>query len=264
MSHKENIHSTAIIHPKAKIHETVTVGPYTCIGENVSIGEGTKIGNHVNITGNTKIGLNNKIFHSSSLGEAPQDMKYADEPTRLIIGDNNTVREFCTFNVGTIQDQGITEIGNSNWFMAYVHVAHDCIVGDNNIFANNAGLAGHVTIHDFIMLGAFTAVHQFCKIGSHAITMGGTLLTQDIPPFVRAVHRGGATVKPNGINSEGLKRRDFSAEKISIIKKAYKIIYRDNNTIEEAKVELSLLTKEVPEINLFIELINKSSRGLIR
>tara|TARA_B110000037_G_scaffold168961_1_gene191444 strand:+ start:1170 stop:1964 length:795 start_codon:yes stop_codon:yes gene_type:complete len=264
MLKKENIHPTAIIHPKAKLHGTVTIGPYSFIDENVSIGEGTVIGNHVNITGNTKIGLNNKIFHSSSLGAAPQDMKYANEPTSLIIGDNNTIREFCTFNTGTIQDQGVTKVGNSNWFMAYVHIAHDCVVGNNNIFANNAGLAGHVIIHDFIMLGAFTAVHQFCMIGSHAITMGGTLLSQDIPPFVRAVHRGGATVKPNGINSEGLKRRGFSPETISTIKKAYKFIYRDNNTIEEAKIELSHLTKETPEINLFIELINRSSRGLIR
>jgi UDP-N-acetylglucosamine acyltransferase len=262
MKSERNIHSTAIVHPKSKLHCTVKVGPYSVIDEFVDIGEGTSIGNFVTITGHTTIGKFNKIYHHSSIGEQPQDMKYAGEITFLEIGDRNTIREFCSINTGTAQDNGKTKIGNDNWLMAYVHIAHDCQVGSNTIFANNASIAGHVDIDDFVILGGFTAIHQFCKVGAHAITMGGTLLGKDVPPYVRAV--GGSSPKPNSINAEGLKRRGFSEKALKDIKKGYKILYRDGNSIEDAKVRLVELSKSSPEINLFVEFIKRSKRGLVR
>ncbi|NOT99346.1 MAG: acyl-ACP--UDP-N-acetylglucosamine O-acyltransferase, partial [Sideroxydans sp.] len=211
-------HSTAIIHPNARLADDVEVGAYSIIGEHVEIGAGTVIGSHVVINGHTRIGQHNRIFQFCSLGEIPQDKKYANEPTRLEIGDHNTIREFCTFNLGTAQDGGVTRVGNHNWIMAYVHLAHDCQVGNHTIFANNAQLAGHVEVHDYAILGGFTVVHQFVKIGAHIITGMGTILLQDVPTYMLV---SGNPSAPHGINSEGLKRRGFSSASIMSIKRAY-------------------------------------------
>ena len=263
MEFEQDIHPTAIIHQEAILHKKVKIGAYSVIGKFVELGEGTEIGNHVNITGHTKIGKSNKIFHSSSIGEQPQDIKYKDQETYLEIGDRNTIREFCTINTGTVEGGEKTLIGNDNWIMAYVHIAHDCIVKNNIVIANNATLAGHVEIDDYVVLGGLTAIHQFCKIGQHAITMGGTLLSQDVPPYVRAVSRGGMAF-PNGINSEGLKRRGFTSETISNIKNGYKIIYMRDNSIDEAKKELAKLELSTSEVGTYIDFIERSNRGLIR
>jgi UDP-N-acetylglucosamine acyltransferase len=261
MEFNQKIHSTALIHPKSKLHPTVKVGAYSVVGENVQIDEGSEIGNFVTLAGNTTIGKDNKIYHYCSLGEIPQDKKFNNEKTFLSIGDGNTIREFCTFNVGTIGGGGITKIGNNNWLMAYVHIAHDCKLQNNIILANNTSLAGHVEIDDFAILGGFTLVHQFCKIGAHIITSVGTIILKDIPPFIIAA---GTNAKPNGINLEGLKRRNFTTQSISDIKKAYKVIYREGNTIETANKILVKLAKKTKEVNLFVDFIDKSNRGLIR
>lgn len=255
------IHPTAIIDPNAKLAARVEVGAYSVIGANVEIGADTRIGPHVVINGHTRIGKNNRIFQFSSLGEQPQDKKYAGEPTRLEIGDGNTIREFCTLNVGTAQDVGVTRLGNDNWIMAYVHLAHDCQVGDHTIFANNAQLAGHVQVGDYAILGGFTAVHQFCHIGAHSITAIGSILLQDLPPYVTAA---GNTAKPHGINSEGLKRRGFSVEAVTRIKRAYKTLYKSGLTLEQAKRELSNQVAETPELLPLLEFLNTSTRGIIR
>lgn len=257
------IHSTAIIDPSAIIAEDVTIGPYTIIGPEVEIASGCEIASHVVIKGPSKIGKNNKILQFASVGEDPQDKKYAGEPTLLEIGDNNLIRESVTINRGTVQGGGITKIGDNNWIMAYVHIAHDCIVKNNIVLANSVTLAGHVEIDDFVVLGGLTAIHQFCKIGAHVITMGGTLLSQDVPPYVRAVSRGGNAF-PNGINSEGLKRRGFSVEAILDIKKGYRSIYMKENSIEQAKLELEELKKSSKEVGLYLDFIERSKRGLIR
>ena len=255
------IHPTAIIDSSAQLDSSVEVGAYTVIGADVKIGAGTRILNHVSISGPTTIGKNNQIFQFSSLGEAPQDKKYKGEPTLLEIGDNNTIREFCTFNRGTIQDKGTTKIGNDNWIMAYVHIAHDCQIGNNTIFANNSSLAGHVDVYDYAILGGFTLIHQFCKIGSHVITAVGSVVFKDIPPYVTAA---GYDAKPHGINSEGLKRRGFSADSILQIKRAYKTLYRNGLTLDEAKAELSSMQLQAPEIGLLTDFLNVSTRGIVR
>jgi len=255
------IHATAIIDSTAELDSSVEIGPYSVIGPGVKIDAGTKIAGHVIINGPTTIGKNNQIFQYSSLGEAPQDKKYKGEPTLLEIGDNNTIREFCTFNRGTIQDKGTTKVGNDNWIMAYVHLAHDCHVGNNTILANNASLAGHVDIHDHAILGGFTLIHQFCKIGSHVITAVGSVVFKDIPPYVTAA---GYDAKPHGINSEGLKRRGFSAESLLQIKRAYKTLYRNGLTLEEAKAELVAMQQATPEIALLTDFLSLSTRGIIR
>jgi UDP-N-acetylglucosamine acyltransferase len=255
------IHPTAIIDTKAELDSTVEVGAYTTIGPDVRIAAGTTIGNHVVINGPTTIGKNNRIFHFSSLGEAPQDKKYIDEPTRLEIGDGNTIREFCTFNRGTVQDKGVTRIGNDNWIMAYVHIAHDCDVGNHTILANNSSLAGHVDMHDHAILGGFTLVHQFCKIGSHVITAVGSVVFKDIPPYVTAA---GYDAKPHGINSEGLKRRGFSPETITQIKRAYKTLYRNGLSFEEAKAQLAKQIEICPDIKLLLDFLNTTTRGIVR
>ena len=211
MELEQKIHPTALIHPKSKIHSTVKIGAYSVIGKNVQIDQGSEIGNFVTLTGNTTIGKDNKIYHYCSLGEAPQDKKFKNEKTYLSIGDRNTIREFCTFNVGTVDGGGLTQVGNDNWLMAYVHIAHDCKLGNDIVLANNSSLAGHVEIDDFAILGGFTLVHQFCKIGAHIITAVGTIILKDIPPYIRAA---GDNAKPNGINIEGLKRRNFSTQSI--------------------------------------------------
>ncbi|MES2012668.1 MAG: acyl-ACP--UDP-N-acetylglucosamine O-acyltransferase [Pseudomonadota bacterium] len=255
------IHATAIIDSSAELDSSVEVGAYSVIGPNVKIGAGTRVAGHVMINGPTTIGQNNHIFQYSSLGEAPQDKKYKDEPTLLEIGDNNTIREFCTFNRGTVQDKGITKVGNDNWVMAYVHIAHDCQVGNHTILANNSSLAGHVDIDDHAILGGFTLIHQFCKIGSHVITAVGSVVFKDIPPYVTAA---GYDAKPHGINAEGLKRRGFSAESILQIKRAYKTLYRNGLTLDEAKAELAIMQKTTPEIALFTDFLKLSTRGIVR
>ncbi|NOT15926.1 MAG: acyl-ACP--UDP-N-acetylglucosamine O-acyltransferase [Methylotenera sp.] len=255
------IHSTAIIDPRAELDSTVEVGAYSVIGADVTIDAGTCIASHVSINGPTRIGKNNQIFQFSSLGQAPQDKKYKGEPTLLEIGDNNTIREFCTFNRGTVQDKGTTKIGHNNWIMAYVHIAHDCDVGNHTIFANNSSLAGHVDVHDYAILGGFTLIHQFCKIGSHVITAVGSVVFKDIPPYVTAA---GYDAKPHGINAEGLKRRGFSAESILQIKRAYKTLYRKGLTLDEAKAELAQMQLSSLEIALLVDFLNVSTRGIVR
>ncbi len=255
------IHPTAIVDPKAELDSSVEVGAYAIIEANVRIDSGTRIGAHTIIQGPTTIGKNNQIFQFASLGAAPQDKKYAGEPTTLEIGDNNTIREFCTFNRGTVQDKGATRLGNNNWVMAYVHIAHDCQVGNHTILANNSSLAGHVDIFDYAILGGFTLVHQFCKVGSHVITAVNTVVFKDIPPYVTAA---GYDAKPHGINAEGLKRRGFSAESITQIKRAYKTLYRKGLSLEEAKQSLTEQQKECSEISLLLDFLSLSTRGIVR
>ncbi len=255
------IHTTAIIDPGAELADDVTVGPYSVIGEHVKIGPGTSIGAHAVITGHTRIGAHNRIFHFVSLGEAPQDKKYAGEPTRLEIGDHNVIREFCTFNTGTVQQQGVTQIGSHNWIMAYVHIAHDCVIGDHTIFANNASLAGHVEIGDWAILGGFTGIHQFCKVGAHVMTGISSVVFKDIPPFIIAA---GQPAAPHGLNSEGLKRRGFSADTLSALKRAYKILYRDGNTLAEAQQKLQADAASHAEIRQLLAFLAGTERGIIR
>ena len=255
------IHPTAIIDPKAEIDSSVEIGAYSIIEAGVRIDAGTTIGSHVDLQGPTTIGKNNQIFQYASLGAAPQDKKYAGEPTLLEIGDNNTIREFCTFNRGTAQDKGVTKIGNNNWVMAYVHIAHDCHISNNTILANNSSLAGHVDMHDYAILGGFTLIHQFCKIGAHVITAVGSVIFKDVPPYVTAA---GYDAKPHGINGEGLKRRDFSPESIAQIKRAYKALYRNGLSLEEAKQEILLMQANCPELAILSEFLGMSTRGIIR
>ena len=255
------IHPSAIVHPGARIGENVSIGAYSLVGEHVEIGGDTRIGPHVVIEGRTRIGRNNRIFQFTSLGAVPQDKKYADEPTRLEIGDSNTIREFCTLNCGTVQDAGVTRLGNDNWIMAYVHVAHDCQVGDHIIFANNTQLAGHVHVGDHAILGGFTGVHQFVRVGAHSFTAIATVLVHDLPPYVMAA---GNTAKPYGINTEGLRRRGFSADALAGIKRAYKTLYKSGLTLDQAKVELAEQARTCVEIGLISDFLQGSTRGIVR
>lgn len=253
------IHATAIIHPTAELDSSVEVGPYSIIGPKVRIAANTVIASHVTINGDTSIGVGNRIYQYASLGEAPQDKKYQGEPTRLVIGDHNTMREFCTVNRGTAQDRGVTEIANDNWIMAYVHIAHDCQVGNHTVLANNTSLAGHVQVHNYAVLGGFTLVHQFCKIGAHVITAVGSVVFKDIPPYVAAA---GYDAKPHGINAEGLKRRGYSADSLLQIKRAYKTLYRKGLSLAEAKLQISNVTGD--DVRLLTDFLNASTRGIIR
>jgi len=259
------IHATAVVDSRAELDSSVEVGAYSIIGPNVKIGAGTRIGPHVVIDGHTTIGRDNHFFQFSSIGGAPQDKKYAGEPTRLEIGDRNTIREYCTFNTGTVQDVGVTRLGNDNWIMAYVHLAHDCQVGNNTIFANSAQLAGHVQIGDWVILGGFTQIHQFCKVGPHAMVGMGTALTQDAPPFVLL---SGNPAAPHGVNSEGLKRRGFTPKQISAIRNAYKVLYKSGLTLEEAKSELAKEEASAEDsaiyLNLMRTFLENSTRGIVR
>lgn len=255
------IHETAIIHPSARIAKDVTIGPWTLIGEEVEIGEGTWIGPHVVIQGPTKLGKHNRIFQFSSLGESPQDKKYRGEATFLEIGDYNVIREFCTFNRGTSQDKGKTSIGNHNLFMAYVHIAHDCQIGNYAIFANNASLAGHVHVGDHANLGGFVGVFQFCRIGAHSFTTGGSVVVKDVPPFLKV---SGHYAKPYGLNSVGLKRRGFTEEMMLQLKRAYRTIYRKGLTVKQALLELKQMPERCAEIEQLIEFIENSNSGIVR
>jgi UDP-N-acetylglucosamine acyltransferase len=259
------IHPTAIIEPGAQLGATTSVGPYTVIRSQVSIGEGTTVGPHCVIEGRTTIGRDNRIFQFCSLGAIPQDKKYAGEPTRLEIGDRNTIREFCTFNLGTVQDVGVTRLGDDNWMMAYVHLAHDCQVGSKTIFANNAQLAGHVHVGDWVILGGYTQVHQFVKIGPHAMTGMGTALAQDVPPFAMIA---GNPAQARGFNLEGLKRRGFSAERIAAVKQMHRLLYRQGLTLEESRQAIDALAQSVPQaaedVTLMSRFLAESTRGIVR
>ena len=255
------VHATAQIDPRARIEPDVEIGAFCVIGPDVEIGAGTVIGPHVIVEPGTRIGRENRIHAFSSIGGAPQDKKYRDEPTRLEIGDRNTIREFCTINRGTVQDTGVTLIGNDNWIMAYVHVAHDCTVGNNTIFANAASLAGHVKVDDYVILGGFTLVHQFCQIGAHAFTSMGSIINRDVPPYVTVA---GNFAEPKGINSEGLKRRGFSPERIMTIKRGYKTLYKSGLALAEARAQLANAAVQAPDIALLLEFIDRSERSLIR
>jgi len=254
-------HATALVHPGARLAPDVEVGPYSVIGEHVEVGEGSWIGAHVVLDGHTRVGRRNRIWHHSSIGAPPQDKKYAGEPTRVEIGDNNTIREYVTINRGTALDAGVTRVGDDNWIMAYVHFAHDCQIGSKTIFANACQLAGHVTVGDWAIFGATTLVHQFVHIGAHAFTGMGTYLPQDLPPYIMAA---GNMAKPYGINKEGLKRRGFSAEAIAGLKRAYKTLYRKGLGLEEATQELQEQARACPEVQPILEFLARSKRGIIR
>lgn len=255
------IHELALIEPGAQIGNNVTIGPWTYVGKDVVIGDDCEISSHVVINGPTKMGKGNRIFQFASIGEECQDLKYAGEPTELIIGDNNTFRECCTVHRGTIQDNSLTKIGSNNLFMAYTHVAHDCMVGNHCILANNASIAGHVHVGDYAILGGMSGVHQFCQIGAHSFIAANSLVLKDVPPYVMASGHG---AKPFGLNSEGLKRRGFEKSAILAIKRAYKAVYRNALTIEDAVAELRVMAKDTPEITMFADFIESSSRGIIR
>lgn len=239
-----NIHSTALVDPAARLDASVTVGPYAIIGPNVVIGAGSTVGSHTTIEGHTTIGENNHIHSYTSLGAAPQDKKYAGEPTRLVIGDGNTIREFCTFNAGTVSGGGVTQVGNDNLFMAYVHLAHDCHVGSHTIFANNSQLAGHVHVEDWVILGGFTVVRQFLRLGAHSFTAMCSLLFADLPPFVTCE---GQPADARTVNAEGLRRRGFSAARISAVKAMHKALYRENLSLEDAKQRIANIAQQTPE-----------------
>ncbi len=261
------LHPTAIIDPAAQLDSSVSVGPYSVIGPHVKIGAGTTVGSHAVIEGHTTIGQRNKIFQFSSLGAIPQDKKYADEPCELIIGNDNTIREFTTFNIGSPAGGGITRVGDRNWLMAYVHLAHDCIVGNDTIMANNSQLAGHVIVEDFVILGGFTVVHQFVRIGEHAMTAMCSLLFADVPPYVMCQ---GQPAAARSMNFEGLRRRGFSAERISAVKAMHKALYRDDLTLDAAKLAIENLSEKHPEaaqdvrsMLTFLEQTNPQ-RGIVR
>jgi len=255
------IHSTAIISDTAKIADGVQIGPYSVIGDQVEIDSGTKIDSHVVINGPTRIGKDNHIYQFASIGDDPQDKKYAGEQTSLVIGDRNTIREFCTVSRGTTQGGGETIIGDDNWIMAYCHIAHDCIVGSQIIMANNTTLAGHVQLDDWVICGGFSGVHQFCKIGAHAFLGMYTGVNRNVPAFILA---SGQPAVPKGINSEGLKRRDFSTEQIRNIKNAYRLVYRKSLKLSEAIGKIEAVIDEQPELLPFLESLRSSERGIIR
>ena len=260
-----NIHPTAIVAESARLDPTVTVGPYAVVGPQVTIGPGTSVGAHCVIEGHTTIGADNRIFQFASLGAAPQDKKYAGEPTRLVIGDRNTIREFCTFNLGTIQDRGVTTIGDDNWIMAYVHIAHDCVVGNQTILANNATLAGHVQVADQAIIGGLTGIHQFVKVGAHVMAGFASHISQDVPPFMMV---DGNPLAVRGLNLEGLRRRGFSAARVAAIKQMHRLLYRQGLTLEAARAALADLPAAHPEaasdIALMQGFLDASTRGVAR
>ena len=255
------IHASAIVSDKADLADDVEVGPYSIIGDNVKIGSGSRVDSHVVINGPTVIGNDNHIYQFASVGDDPQDKKYADEPTTLTIGDHNTVREFCTISRGTTQDKGETIIGDDNWIMAYVHIAHDCVIGDKTIMANNATLAGHVHVGDWAIFGGFSGVHQFCHVGAHSFLGMYAGVNRDVPAYTTVA---GLPAAPRGINSEGLKRRGFDADQIRNIKDAYRLVYRKGMKLNEAMDEIAARCATQPELEMFLESLRSSDRGLIR
>jgi UDP-N-acetylglucosamine acyltransferase len=256
-----NIHPAAIIDPRARLAAGVSVGACSVIDGDVEIGAGTSIGHHCVITGHTRIGGDNRIFHFCSIGEANQDKKYQGEPTRLEIGDRNTIREYCSINRGTVQDAGVTRVGNDNWIMAYSHIAHDCQVGSNTTIANCTQMAGHVHVGDWATLGGFTGVHQYVRIGAHVMTGVSSVVLQDIPTYVMVA---GNPLAPYGINAEGLKRRGFSAEAIAALKRAYKTLYKSGLTLAAAGQALEQEAKDCPEVGALAQFLATSTRGIVR
>ena len=259
------IHPTALIAEGARLDPSVSVGPYAVIGANVTIGANTTIGAHCVIEGHTTLGQDNRVFQFASLGGAPQDKKYAGEPTRLVIGDRNTVREFCTFNTGTTQDEGLTRIGDDNWIMAYVHIAHDCIVGNQTILANNATLAGHVQVGDYAIIGGLTGLHQFTQVGAHVMAGFASHISQDVPPFMMV---DGNPLAVRGLNLEGLRRRGFSPERLSAIKQMHRLLYRQGLTLDAARSAIAALPEQHPQaaadIAAMLDFLNTSARGIAR
>ncbi len=259
------IHPTALIDPQAELDGSVAVGAYSVIGPHVRIGAGTTIGPHCVIEGHTTLGRDNRIFQFASIGAAPQDKKYRGEPTRLEIGDGNTIREFVTINTGTVQDAGVTRVGDDNWIMAYVHIAHDCQLGSHIIMANSATLGGHVHLGDWVFVGGLTGIHQFVRIGAHAMTGFQTRLSQDLPPFVTAA---GNPAEAQSINAEGLRRRGYSPERITLIKQMHRLLYRKGLTLEAARQQIDALRGEVAEadadISLMQDFLDSASRGIVR
>jgi len=261
------IHPTALVDSKAQLHESVSVGPYSVVGPHVRIAAGTSIGAHCVIEGHTTIGRDNKIFQFNSIGAIPQDKKYAGEPCELVIGDRNTIREFCTLNIGSPGDAGVTRVGHDNWIMAYVHLAHDCVVGNHTIFANNAQLAGHVHVGDWAILGGFTVVHQFVRLGAHSMTAMCSLLFADLPPYVMCQ---GQPATARSMNFEGLRRRGFSAERIAAVKAMQRALYRDELTLEQARERIASLKQNHPEaetdVSMMLDFLAGTSpqRGIVR
>lgn len=258
-------HETAVVDPAARIADDVEIGPYCVIGAGVTIGTGSVLGPHVVIGGRTTIGRNNRIFSFCAIGGIPQDKKYAGEDTELVIGDGNTVRESCTISIGTAGGGGVTRVGSDNWIMASAHIAHDCNVGDHTILANNATLGGHVTLGDWVILGGMSAVHQFCSVGAHAMAAGGAIVLRDVPPYVIC---SGNPAEPHGINSEGLKRRGFDADTINLLRRAYKMLYREGLTVADAITALVALADQHPSssaaIGVLREFVQSSQRGIVR
>ncbi len=255
------IHPTALIDPNAELADDVEVGAFSIVDAKVRIDSGTRIGPHAVITGRTTIGKNNHIFQFTSIGEQPQDKKYADEDTELIIGDNNTIRELCTFSRGSLQGGGVTRIGNNNWIMACVHIAHDCLLGDNIIMANNASLAGHVTVGNHAILSGYSLIHQFCTVGEHSFTSFASHVNQSIPPYVTV---SGEKARVKGINSEGLKRMGYTSAQINQVRRAYKVLYREGKPLEEAKDILAEMAEDFPEIQPMADFLKTAERGIIR
>ncbi len=261
------IHPTALVDPRAELDSSVSVGPYSVIGPHVQIDAGTSVGPHCVIEGHTRIGRDNRIFQFNSLGAIPQDKKYAGEPCELVIGARNTIREFCTFNIGSPGDAGVTRVGDDNWIMAYVHLAHDCVVGNNTIFANNSQLAGHVHVGDWVILGGFTVVHQFVRLGAHSMTAMCALLFADLPPFVMCQ---GQPAAARSMNFEGLRRRGFSSERLAAVKAMHKALYRDDLTLEQARASIATLAQSTPQaapdVQMMLGFLEQVSpqRGIVR
>jgi UDP-N-acetylglucosamine acyltransferase len=259
------IHPTAIVDPKAELDATVTVGPYTLIGPHVKVGAGTTIAGHVVLEGHTTIGRDNRIWQFASIGAANQDKKYQGEPTELVIGDRNVIREFTTLQVGTVQDKGRTTIGSDNWIMAYVHVAHDCVVGNNTTMANNTTLAGHIELGDWVTVGGLVGIHQFVKVGAHVMVGFGSAVSQDVPPFMLV---DGNPLAVRGVNVIGLRRRDFSPERIAAVRQMHKLLYREGRTLEDAKVAIAALAQSTPEaageVAQMGAFLAAATRGIVR
>jgi UDP-N-acetylglucosamine acyltransferase len=260
-----SIHPSAIVDPQAQLADSVSVGPFTIIGPHVCIGEGTTVGPHCVIEGHTSIGQHNRIFQFASLGADPQDKKYAGEPTRLVIGDRNTIREFTTFNTGTVQDKGVTTLGDDNWIMAYVHVAHDCTIGHHNVIANSVQFAGHVEVGSYTLIGGISGVHQFVRIGDFAMVGFQTRLSQDLPPFVVAA---GNPAQAQNVHQEGPRRRGYSPERLSMLKQMYKLLYRKGLTLEAAKAEIEALRGTHPDadqdVSKMLDFLSTAERGIVR
>ena len=255
------IHPSALVDPAARLGTDVAIGAFSIVGPDVVIGAGTVVGPHAVITGRTTLGERNRIHAFTSIGEIPQDRKYGGEPTATAIGDDNVIREYVSINAGTAQDRGVTTIGNGNWLLAYCHVAHDCVLGNCTTFSNNVQLAGHVVIDDWVTMGGFTGVHQFCRVGAHAMVAAGSIVLQDVPPYVTAA---GYPAKPHGTNSEGLRRRGFSAADLRAVRRAYKTLYRENLSLEDAKAQLGAAAAAAPVLLPLTAFLAQSGRGIIR